>query len=53
MNLNTGQELSDVPNPKIKPVRQKRKQSHVEIRNDYDNRIDSKLQSASYPRKSI
>ena len=43
MTLNTEPDLSDIPNPKVKPVRQKRKQSHVEIRNDYDNKIDSKV----------
>ena len=36
MTLNTEPDLSDIPNPKVKPVKQKRKQSHVEIRNDYD-----------------
>ena len=39
MSLKTGNELpneKDIPNPKLKPVKQKRKQSHLEIRNDYD-----------------
>ena len=39
MSLKTGNELpndKDVSNPKLKPVKQKRKQSHLEIRNDCD-----------------
>ena len=39
MSLKMGNELTndkDVSNPKLKPVKQKRKQSHLEIRNDYD-----------------
>ena len=39
MSLKAGNELpndKDVPNSKLKPVKQKRKQSHLELRNDYD-----------------